>query len=95
MAARGLHIPNVNYVVNYDFPGSLSDVSVQHVVRCFNSYEIVMLKTLFVQHNSMCIDVDEPEESSHLAERFHCIHRRSSLSSPENLEPWQIPPWNC
>ncbi|KAL7542151.1 hypothetical protein ACHAWF_007100 [Thalassiosira exigua] len=30
VAARGLHISNVNYVVNYDFPGSLD----QYVHRC-------------------------------------------------------------
>lgn len=30
MAARGLHIPNVHFVVNYDFPGSLD----QYVHRC-------------------------------------------------------------
>lgn len=26
IAARGIHIANVNYVVNYDFPGSLDQV---------------------------------------------------------------------
>ena len=30
IAARGIHISNVNYVVNYDFPGSLD----QYVHRC-------------------------------------------------------------
>mmetsp|Transcript_486 Transcript_486/g.948 ORF Transcript_486/g.948 Transcript_486/m.948 type:complete len:697 (+) Transcript_486:178-2268(+) len=30
VAARGLHIPNVNFVVNYDFPGTLD----QYVHRC-------------------------------------------------------------
>ncbi len=27
IAARGIHISNVNYVINYDFPGSLDQVS--------------------------------------------------------------------
>ena len=27
VASRGIHVPNVHYVVNYDFPGSLDQVS--------------------------------------------------------------------
>lgn len=27
IASRGIHVPNVHYVVNYDFPGSLDQVS--------------------------------------------------------------------
>eukprot|EP00804_Cyclotella_cryptica_P014164 CCRYP_005601-RA/>CCRYP_005601-RA protein AED:0.02 eAED:0.02 QI:1775/1/1/1/1/0.66/3/291/174 len=30
VASRGIHVPNVHYVVNYDFPGSLD----QYVHRC-------------------------------------------------------------
>ena len=27
LASRGIHVPNVHYVINYDFPGSLDQVS--------------------------------------------------------------------
>ena len=32
IAARGIHVNNVYYVVNYDFPGSLDQVSLTEMV---------------------------------------------------------------
>lgn len=33
LAARGIHVKNIEYVINYDFPGSLDQVRCVNVVH--------------------------------------------------------------
>jgi len=51
IAARGIHVNNIEYVINYDFPGSLDQVRLLIVLYACTCCSILM----YVSHDNVAV----------------------------------------